>query len=448
MLFMYTISSHINAAFFISKLLFISAVEVSRYLYYSDYVSFIHKITEKLASMNILYVKIFQAFALNHHFIDDSLNNYLLKFTDNAPWTLEDIDYETLSGIYIDYNINFPDGLDTPMNSGMISLVYKGYLVHQNNEPVIVKLKRMNIRQKLEIATEELLYLVYILSFIPFFKKYEVERLVRQNIELIRLQAHFDIEIENMRKMKENCQHFKYVKIPEVYPCSYPNAIIMEYIQGSTIVSVKETDYEPFAKQLLKFGTVTILMHGFAHGDLHAGNILFIKDEEEENPKYKHKIGILDFGIMYEIDDIFRNLLYEIMDELTTMDSVLLAKKMLDSGMFIQPIEIIQALPKKHYDHIIYMISSILTKTFRLGNKCNQAQFYFFLCDFHNYMINYLPQYHLTMSSNVIKTQLALAMTHGVTFKLCKSSWVVMFTKVMEELFHTNLLEEEEVLVS
>ena len=146
---------------------------------------------------------------------------------------------------------------------------------------------------------------------------------------------------------------------------------------------------------------------------------------------------------MYEIDDIFRNLLYEIMDELTTMDSVLLAKKMLDSGMFIQPIEIIQALPKKHYDHIIYMISSILTNTFRLGNKCNQAQFYFFICDFHNYMINYLPQYHLNMSSNVIKTQLALAMTHGVTFKLCKSSWVEMFTKVMEELFHTNLLEEE-----
>ena len=69
--------------------------------------------------------------------------------------------------------------------------------------------------------------------------------------------------------------------------------------------------------------------------------------------------------------------------------------------------------------------------------------FYFFICDFHNYMINYLPQYHLNMSSNVIKTQLALAMTHGVTFKLCKSSWVEMFTKVMEELFHTNLLEEE-----
>jgi len=443
MLFMYTLLSYINAAFFISKLFYVSAIEISIYLYFNDYVSFIHRITDKLASMNILYVKIFQAFALNHHFIDDSLNNYLLKFTDNAPWTLEDIDYETLCGICNDYNIHFPDGFEKPMNSGMISLVYKGQLLDQNNSSVIIKLKRMNIRQKLETATEELLYLVYILSFIPFFKKYDIDRLVRQNIELIRQQVRFDIEIKNMRQMKENCLNFKYVKIPEVYECSYPNAIIMEYIQGITIASVKETDYESYAKQLLKFGTVTILMHGFAHGDLHAGNILFIQDEEEENPKYKYKIGILDFGIMYEIDDIFRNLLYEIMDELTTMDSILLAEKMLDSGMFIQPGETIRALPKEHYDNIVYMISTILTKTFRAGNKCNQAQFYFFICEFHKYMINYLPQYDLTMSNNVIKTQLALAMTHGVTFKLCQTNWVDMFTKVMEELFHTNLLEKE-----
>ena len=74
----------------------------------------------------------------------------------------------------------------------------------------------------------------------------------------------------------------------------------MEEIKGVPINKIKEEDYEGFAKQVIKFGFVTTLVHGVTHGDLHSGNILFIKDENET--KYKHKIGVLDFGIIYEVE--------------------------------------------------------------------------------------------------------------------------------------------------
>ena len=78
----------------------------------------------------------------------------------------------------------------------------------------------------------------------------------------------------------------------------------MEYINGMPINQILEEDYEAFAKQVLKFGLVTTLIHGVSHGDLHSGNVLFIKDENDK--KYKYKVGVLDFGIIYEADPEFK----------------------------------------------------------------------------------------------------------------------------------------------
>jgi len=400
--------------------------------------------------VNILYVKLFQAIALNRQYIDESLNQFLLTFTDNSPWCLDDIDYETLIGITNDYNIVLQDGFEKPMNTGMVSLVFKGTM---DSSPVVIKIKRRNIQFKLECAIENVLCLLSLLSFIPFIQKYEIESLVTRNIYLIREQLDFYKEVKNMSQVKENFSHFKYIKIPKVYSnrLQYPNAIIMEYIEGKSITDVNPEDYEHFAKQILKFGTVSILIHGLSHGDLHAGNILFIKDENEKNEKYKYKLGILDFGIVYSIDKKFQEVLYDIMDGLTIINKFILAKKIIDSGMFIQPIETIQSLPTKDYENIISMLTNILTDVFAiddngsdsgLGN-CNQIKFYYFIRDFHKYMTNYLPQYHLTMSDNVIKTQLALAMTHGVTMKLCKDNWTPLFAQVMNEMFHTNMFKDD-----
>ena len=46
-------------------------------------------------------------------------------------------------------------------------------------------------------------------------------------------------------------------------------------------------------------------------------------------------------------------------------------------------------------------------------------------------------------SDNFIKTQLVLAMAHGVTLTLCKNNIVPLIDEVLNELFHTNIMLEE-----
>jgi predicted unusual protein kinase regulating ubiquinone biosynthesis (AarF/ABC1/UbiB family) len=411
---------------------------------FKNFDSFIDRITHKLANINILYVKMFQAFALNNCLIDDKTNNKLLKFTDNVPWSQKDLDIDTLFKIEDDYNITFKDGFE-PINSGMISLVFKGYkrttANDYDNEIIIIKIKRKNIEESLDIAIEKLLFFIYILSFIPIVDKYHIPQLINKNISIIRQQTNFHTEIQNMKKIKHNCRNLKYVKIPNAnieVTEKYPNVILMEYINGIPINKVLETDYEGFAKQVLKFGIVTTLIQGVSHGDLHSGNVLFIKDENDEKNKYK--IGVLDFGVIYEANKEFKQSLFEIVSEFLTSPVEELAKKILLNTGIIEPLEILQNLPKVHFDNIVKMIGDIIHETIK-SKKANQLKIYHFLTSFHSYMSkNELLDLGLKPSDHFVKTQLALAMSHGITLTLCKDNYINLTDQVLNELFHTNFL--------
>ena len=427
----------INASWIILSELFLYGV-------FNDFDSFIDRITHKLAHINILYVKMFQAFALNNCLIDDKTNNKLLKFTDNAPWSHEDLDPSTLIKLEDDYDILFKDGFE-PINSGMISLVFKGYK-RKTDEIVIIKIKRKNIEENLDDAIEKLLFFVYVLSFMPIVNKYHIPQVINKNVKIIRQQTNFILEIQNMEKIKYNCRNLKYVKIPTAnskVTQKYPNVIYMEYIDGMPINKVLEADYEAFAKQVLKFGLVTILIHGVSHGDLHCGNVLFIKDENDE--KYKYKVGVLDFGIIYEADQKFKQSLMEFASEMMTSPTEELAIKVLNTGL-IEPLEVIQNLPKLHYDNIIKIISDILYETIHKSKEANQLKIYHFLTTFHAYMSkNELLELGLRPSEHFVKTQLALAMSHGVTLTLCKDDYISLTDQVLNELFHTKFLNSSSI---
>ena len=430
----------IQNLFFLLNASWIILSELFLYGVFNNFDSFIDRITHKLASINILYVKIFQAFALNNSLIDDKTNNKLLKFTDNAPWSYKDLDHDTLFKLEDEYNILFKDGLE-PINSGMISIVFKGYKRTPENEVVIIKIKRKNIEENLDDAIEKLLFFIYVMSFFPIVNKYHIPQTVKKNISIIREQTNFSTEIQNMSKIKYNCRNLKYVKIPSAnaeVTEKYPNVIFMEYINGMPINKVEKSDYEAFAKQVLKFGIVTTLIHGVSHGDLHSGNVLFIKDEADE--KYKYKVGVLDFGIIYEADPEFKQNLLEFASEMMTSPTEELAIKVLNTGL-IEPLEIIQNLPKVHYDNIVKIVSDILYETIHKSKEANQLKIYHFLTTFHSYMSkNELLELGLKPSDHFVKTQLALAMSHGVTLTLCKDDYINLTDQVLNEIFHTKFL--------
>lgn len=425
---------------FLFNVVFIVSSECAMYCIFRDYPRFIDGITQRLAQINILYVKIFQAIALNNNFIDDKLSKQLLRFTDNAPWTIKDINIPVLVDISEKYNLIMDDGYETPINSGMISLVFKAY--HRGTmAPMIIKMKRINIESQLNDAIENLKTVLYFLSFIPLFDKYRLAELVNKNMDLIRQQTDFMEEVKNTNIMKENCKRLKYVKIPTINKNvteKYPDCILMDYINGVKITEIQEDDYDGFAKQVLKLGVVTTLIHGFAHGDLHGGNILFIKDADDE--KYKYKLGIIDFGIVYNIDPEYRHLLFEVATKALDTPAIEMATRLLNSSM-IEPANIFQQIPAVHRDNIIQFTSKILDETIHQSKQACQAQVYRFLKMITEYLSRSdIADIGIRPSDNLIKTQMVLAMAHGVTMTLCRGDFIPFAEKVMNELFHTDII--------
>jgi predicted unusual protein kinase regulating ubiquinone biosynthesis (AarF/ABC1/UbiB family) len=425
---------------FLFNVIFIVSSECAMYCIFRDYAKFIHGITHRLAQINILYVKVFQAIALNNNFIDDKLNKQLLRFTDNAPWTIKDINIPVLVDISEKYNLVMENGYETPINSGMISLVFKAY--HRGTmAPMIIKMKRVNIDGQLNDAIENLRTVLYFLSFIPLFDKYRLAELVNKNMDLVRQQTDFMEEVKNTNTMKENCKRLKYVRIPTInkeVTEKYPDCILMEYINGVKITEIREEDYDGFAKQVLKLGVVTTLIHGFAHGDLHGGNILFIKDADDE--KYKYKLGIIDFGIVYNIDPEYRHLLFEVATKALDMPAIEMATKLLNSSM-IDPPNIFQQIPAVHRDNIIQFTGKIIDETIHQSKQACQAQVYRFLKMITEYLNTAdIADIGIRPSDNLIKTQMVLAMAHGVTMTLCRGDFIPFAEKVMNELFHTDII--------
>ena len=54
--------------------------------------SFIERISDRMARDNVLYIKIFQALSSHEDIISNEDREYLLKYTENVPYTRDDYD--------------------------------------------------------------------------------------------------------------------------------------------------------------------------------------------------------------------------------------------------------------------------------------------------------------------------------------------------------------------
>lgn len=420
--------------------------ECVQYFIKRDYNIFIQNVAKKLSQKNILYVKMFQAISLNNNLIDDTMNRELLKYTDSAPYSYDDINEDLIRQIEREYYLRAEN--DTiPMKSGMISLVYK--LRNVDGGHVILKVKRMDIDVKLDDAIEKLLFFIRIISIIPQFNTLDIPNVIRKNIGLLRQQLDFQEEVKNTLEMKENCKNLKYIKIPEIYQDvtnKYSDAIMMEYIDGVHISKLDDSDYNQYAKLVMKYGFVTIINNSVTHGDLHAGNIIFIKNVEKlveklvKEPVYQ--LGLIDFGIVTRINKKTTKLFLEIVSSMFTDSSRVLAEKLLDN--IIKPRETFQNIPFEHREKLYIEASKIIEETLHNSKDASQIKIYDFIKKFNEYLNgNRLRSQNLRISDDFVKLQMALAMSQGVSLCLCKNDFMPFANKVLNELFHTDLIFED-----
>ncbi len=419
-------------------MLWIISVTYLHFLYDKNYPLFIQNITRRLASKNILYVKFFQAISLNNNLIDGAMNQELIKYTDTVPYCSDDIDWEVIMNLKVFYGIDFLYNT-TPINAGMISLVYKMNDGIENQE-VVVKIKRVGIEDKLNDAIEKIEFMIYVLTFIPQLNHFNLLESFNKNILTLKNQLDFEQEVQNTMRMKDDCRNLKYIKIPKVYESVtklFPNVIVMEYISGVHISKLEESDYEPFAKLVVKYGVVSSFMNGFGHGDLHAGNILFIKNGEN------YKLGLIDFGIVLKIHENVRDKFMAIFYDFFNKPPIEISNDFL--SCFVEPKEVFKNLPKEHKESLVQMTEKIIENVIHGSKSANQSKLFEFIIHFNDYLSNNdLKKYGLYFNDDFIKMQMGLAMAHGVCLCLCKNNYIEIANQVSNEMFHNDIFFESD----
>ena len=437
-----SLNCFLNNIWFLISVCWILFDEISYYYVFENQDKLVNNLTKRLANQNILCVKIFQAFALNNNIFSEQKMNCLINYTDSAPWSNNDIDIQSLIQVEKQFNLEILNHYK-PVKSGMISLVFKCIDKNKMDEIMIIKMKRNNIETILNDGIQKMLFCLKLLSFIPIVNNYNISTIVLDNINLIDQQIDFKKEVENICIMKQNCKYLKYVKIPLVYPevtTKFSNIILMEYIKGITIKDIKSNDYDEYSKQIIKFVLVTTLINGVCHGDLHMGNILFIKDENDT--KYKYKIGILDFGIVYEIDKM-KNTLYYVFANLYKELPESIAQNLLESGI-IEPADCIINLSKKHQTYLLDILTKFINDTIYISKHFCQINAFKSLYELNDYISEnnlIVNGIQIKPCDDLIKIQVIFTMLYGVIFKLCGASYLEITNKVMIDLFHIDVSE-------
>jgi predicted unusual protein kinase regulating ubiquinone biosynthesis (AarF/ABC1/UbiB family) len=433
---------------FMFNVLFIFLYEYIAFLYAGDYSIMIRNIATKLSHKNVLYVKVFQAISLNNNLIDDVINAELIKFTDAAPYTYDDIDEDLLHCVCRHFYLTSYTNI-IPMKSGMISLVYK--MRTAEDEDVIIKMKRKNIDEKLDDAIEKLMFFINILSLIPQFNILDISNVVKKNIQLLRQQLNFDEEVKNTIEMAENYKRLKYIKVPTVYQeatIKFNDVIMMEYIEGIHISKLNDDDYNEFAKLVMKYGFASIINNSSTHGDLHAGNIIFIKNDDEgeveektkTKTKPKYQLGLIDFGIVTRINERTTKTFLETVTRMFTDSGRVVAEIILDN--IIEPTEVFKSIKLEHREKLYIEASKIIDETVHNSKDASQVKVYDFIKKFNQYINNNnLHRYGLYISDDFVKLQMALAMSQGVSLCLCKNDFIPFANTVLNEMFHIDLLQ-------
>ena len=304
----------IYTIFRIYKLLIIIFIESNKFnlynfIYYlynlpkQNRLELIKKITNKLEKENIVYVKVFQAICIDKDILNNEEKDYLIKYTDSVPYNSSEIDYNLLNKLQDEFNITLHSS--EPINSGIVGMVFNGYDSSQNK--IVIKMLKKNILKNFENVFDELLFISYLLSYIPYINSLKITKLLMDNKDLLFNQMDFIKEMTALQTFRIKYKNNKELIIPKVYSNiteKYNNLLVMENIEGLRFKDIENMDLsikEEFAYIINKFGITGILHHSAIHCDLHIGNLFFyINDNSTKNtmidlPKYQ--VGIIDFGI-------------------------------------------------------------------------------------------------------------------------------------------------------
>jgi ubiquinone biosynthesis protein len=194
---------------------------------------------------------------------------------------------------------SFQDIDPQPLASASIGQVHRARL--KDGCPVVIKVQRPDIVHGIQTDLDLLKFLAGLLErevpesrvFAPILFVEEFGRALLSELDYI-------IEMRNIERVREQLKGFEQVVIPKVYPsvCS-KTLLVMEELDGVRLSDMARLELmQVDRKSIIDLGVrvlfKSVLVDGFFHGDLHAGNLFVLPSLPDGRPR----LGVIDFGIM------------------------------------------------------------------------------------------------------------------------------------------------------
>lgn len=437
----------LKSTYFIARVLNAFVIEGVSYLFiHNKYSRFIERITTSLVKTDVLFVKIIQSIAHSNHLIDDETNNTLVRYTDRVPYTNLDLNDDVINHIKYTTPYTFVDV--KPFRSGMISLIYMIDHV-ETHKRYILKVKRNNISKRLNNSIQSMSAFLSILSSIIYWwSKIDIQEPIQQHMSVLEQQLDFQQEKDNTNLFRNNFQYINYVKIPEIVEeekAFNNDYIIMEYIEGKSFDEVDHRVYDKYASLVTKMALNCIIINGTIHGDLHAGNIIFIENndntvEREKIPKYQ--IGVIDLGLVVKVPNKFQDLTHFALINFQKQNKLSeISERYLRTTLY--PSDFLDTLNEKDRDYIIRNVTDLLAETLTDGNTISQIKVYNSFQCVNTYIQNVIAQdYKVKLDKDVVSMQVAVSMSNGVTMQLSNNDLNLQLKNAANEMFHIDLFED------
>ncbi|HCA27648.1 MAG TPA: ubiquinone biosynthesis protein UbiB [Betaproteobacteria bacterium] len=189
--------------------------------------------------------------------------------------------------------------------------------------PVILKIRRPGIRAKIEADLRILAHLAALLeSEVPESRRYRPSQVAAQFARSLRRELDLAREARNIERFARNFAGDETIVIPQVYREWTSETLnvqaFVEGVPGNGLAAARAAGYDLplLAKRGADAVLRMILMHGFFHADLHAGNLFYLPG---------NRIAIVDFGMVGRLSEERRHQLVDLLAALTNRrDDVLL----------------------------------------------------------------------------------------------------------------------------
>ena len=211
----------------------------------------------------------------------------------------------------------FKDFDDEPIADASIGQVHDATL--RDGSDVVVKVQRPNLEGQVRDDIRAMKMLASVLERIPMTAVASPKAVVEDFARTLEEEMDFRLEADNMERMRNILQSggITDARVPKVYLDLVGKKVLtMERIDGirfHDVESMKAAGID--TARLLRMGVQTVvegvLVHGFFHGDLHAGNIVVLPDGT---------FVLFDFGIVGRLTESVKTRLSQYLIAVTTQN--------------------------------------------------------------------------------------------------------------------------------